>query len=1061
MSEIHDVASSTPSNGQVLVWNNASGLYEPKNVSAISGINDYATTASLNNYVLTSVNTNLSSLVNNLQASTASISSTVSNHLTSAVHWTLDTLNSNYINASGDNVTGAFGFGSVSATSISATTYLNLPSGTATWNASALQGRAIFNASPVPGDVLAWDDANSRWTPSAVTTGAVTNTPGGNAGNIQFKNNSSFSGVDDLTYNSTLSSLYSRNLSSVNISAVNISATTYLNLPTSSLSGQADTQITTPTAGQVLAWNASKWTASALPLGNYVLTSTNNTLSSLVSNIQTSTLNLSSALGNVQTSTLNLSSTLRNLQTSSFNLSTVVGNHLASAVHWELATLNSNYINASGDNATGTFYFQYLSGTTLSATTYLNLPTSSLSGLLDTTITAGNIGLGKSLVWNGSKWQPSSITAGATSLSALLDTSVGLDAYTAPSGGQALIYSSSVNKWYPGYTIYQASTEPANTFGKNGDIYFQYDQSATLSSLGDTQITSPTTGQVLAWNSTKWVASSITTGSPGAAAVGGNYNFQFYKDGSLSSVPGFGYDPITYGGHVSSTIPISTSQWAYIGQSLGVGQGVTFYGLDGISNGYLKVASNGVSAVSANAFITPTLSATVVSASHYKNIPSGTALWNASALQGTRLNLTPVSLGILSYNFAADEVNAYAPSLAGPALNPYIALSGLSDTAPWTNPTTGQVLKWNGSKWNPADDIAATGGLSPGGSNYQIQFNNGGAFSAVQGLEYVPNLFGNPQLVLSGNVSRLYATNSVNTPYVIATTQLNLGPDSVIVTSQASSTVKVLSSILVPSAIFFGSGIPSTASLPAGIYYTGQSAQNVPPAIYQCNQDNLNVYVNFTNNKALRIVDQVAAAGGIAGSGYEFDGNSFIIQHGANTSAVLSVPTSGVLQVQNAVSATTISATNLWNTIFKTTDETRTNTTTYQPDSQLNFYMDANKSYVYRANLFFSSTANGDFKVSPSSTSPVFRNVMTRRSISPGATAYGNILVSSTGALSSVSATVLQTITGPPGIVNLDGTITNGSSANTFYVMWAQNAADGLGNTTVMAGSYIDWKNLS
>jgi hypothetical protein len=543
-----------------------------------------------------------------------------------------------------------------------------------------------------------------------------------------------------------------------------------------------------------------------------------------------------------------------------------------------------------------------------------------------------------------------------------------------------------------------------------------------------------------------------------AALSAGNYNFQFYKDGSLSSVPGFGYDPTTYGGHVSSTIPISTSQWAYIGQNLGVGQGVTFYGLDGISTGYLKVASNGVSAVSANALLTPTLSATVVSASHYKNIPSGTALWNASALQGTRLNLTPASLGILSYNLAADEVNAYSPAAAAFVLNPYFSLSGLSDTASWTNPTTGQVLKWNGSKWNPGD---AAAGLSPAGSNYQIQFNNGGAFSAVQGLEYVPNLFGNPQLVLSGNVSRLYATNSINTPYVIATTQLNLGPDSAIVTSQASSTVKVLSSILVPSAIFFGSGIPSTASLPAGIYYTGQSAQNAPPAIYQCNQDNLNVYVNFTNNKALRIVDQVAAAGGIAGSGYEFDGNSFLIQHGANLSAVLSVPTNGVLRVQDAVSATTISATNLWNTIFKTTDETRTNTTTYQPDSQLLFYMDANKTYTYRANLFFSSTANGDFKFSPSSTNPVFRNVMTRRSISPGATAYGTILVSSTGALSSVSSTVLQTITGPPGIVNLDGTITNGSSANTFYVVWAQNTADGIGNTTVMAGSYIDWKNLS
>jgi len=63
MSEIHDVASSTPTNGQVLVWNTASGVYEPKNVDSISGITNYATTASLNNYVLTSTNLTLSNAV--------------------------------------------------------------------------------------------------------------------------------------------------------------------------------------------------------------------------------------------------------------------------------------------------------------------------------------------------------------------------------------------------------------------------------------------------------------------------------------------------------------------------------------------------------------------------------------------------------------------------------------------------------------------------------------------------------------------------------------------------------------------------------------------------------------------------------------------------------------------------------------------------------------------------------------------------------------------------------------------------------------------------------------
>jgi hypothetical protein len=218
------------------------------NVSALAGTGVFEVTSySRSNYVLTSVNTNLSSLVTNLQASTASISSTVSNHLASAVHWDLTTLNNNYINASGDSVTGAFFFGGLSATNFSATNYLNLPSVT------GLNGTGVFE----------------------VTS-------------------------------------YSRS--------------------------------------------------------NFVLTSTN------------------------------------------LELSNTVTGHLASAVHWDLTTLNNNYINASGDSVTGAFFFGTLSATTLSATTYRNLPTSALSGLSDVLITSP--ALSSVLKWNGSKWVPATDQTG-------------------------------------------------------------------------------------------------------------------------------------------------------------------------------------------------------------------------------------------------------------------------------------------------------------------------------------------------------------------------------------------------------------------------------------------------------------------------------------------------------------------------------------------------------------------------------------------------------------------------------------------------------------------------
>lgn len=72
-------------------------------------------------------------------------------------------------------------------------------------------------------------------------------------------------------------------------------------------------------------------------------------------------------------------------------LSSLVNNHIASAVHWDIATLNSNYINASGDSANAAFFFQTLSATTVSATTYLNVRpnVSSVNSAATTSFTAG------------------------------------------------------------------------------------------------------------------------------------------------------------------------------------------------------------------------------------------------------------------------------------------------------------------------------------------------------------------------------------------------------------------------------------------------------------------------------------------------------------------------------------------------------------------------------------------------------------------------------------------------------------------------------------------------
>jgi hypothetical protein len=342
----------------------------------------------------------------------------------------------------------------------------------------------------------------------------------------------------------------------------------------------------------------------------YVLSSTNTNLSSLVSNIQTSTVNLSSTVGNLQTSTLNLSSLL--------------GTHISSAVHWDLTTLNSNYINSSGDSSNNSFYFGTLSATTFSATNYKNLPTSSLSGMLDVSVVS-------------------------------------------PSGGQALIYSSSVNKWYPGYTIYQRNTAPDSSIGVNGDIYFQYtntNEIIALSGLTDTEITPPiTNGQSLVWNSglNKWAPSALPL------PVGSNYNFQFYKDSNLSSTSSFVWNPSDYGGSLSATVPFSSSRWAYFSETVGVGQGIILYGNGGGQTAYIKNGPAGTTAASANALITPSVSATTVSATTYLNLAPNSSnyefefynngqlsstnkfIWNPNLYGGTVSATAPINSNIWCY----------------------------------------------------------------------------------------------------------------------------------------------------------------------------------------------------------------------------------------------------------------------------------------------------------------------------------------------------------------------------------------------------------------------------
>jgi hypothetical protein len=138
---------SPPSDNWVLAYTSlAPGGFAPKPLSdfvQLNTLNDVDVPSPNLNDILQYTDNGLdyqwrnipaSSLVSGIEASTIGLSSIVSSHLVSAVHWELSTLNTNYLNTSGDSANAGFYLSSVSATNLSATNYYNLPSSTLIWD---------------------------------------------------------------------------------------------------------------------------------------------------------------------------------------------------------------------------------------------------------------------------------------------------------------------------------------------------------------------------------------------------------------------------------------------------------------------------------------------------------------------------------------------------------------------------------------------------------------------------------------------------------------------------------------------------------------------------------------------------------------------------------------------------------------------------------------------------------------------------------------------------------------------------------------------------------------
>lgn len=144
---------------------------------------------------------------------------------------------------------------------------------------------------------------------------------------------------------------------------------------------------------------------------------------------------------------------------------------------------------------------------------------------------------------------------------------------------------------------------------------------------------------------------------------------------------------------------------------------------------------------------------------------------------------------------------------------------------------------------------------------------------------------------------------------------------------------------------------------------------------------------------------------------------------------------------------------NSWVTIYKGSDEAKTNTNTLGTDTALQFSMVANAKYAVRLQAFFDTPPAADFKwrhVGPAS--PTLVRIK-RNWIVPGGTAFAGIAVDSAFSAADLSLTATAS---SGGFVELDGIVHNGANTDVFGFSWAPNTA-ASGDTIVRAGSRLQY----
>ena len=591
---------------------------------------------------------------------------------------------------------------------------VNAQTTTALWNANKLQGKTISTTAPTAGQTLKWN--GTSWTPGNDSTVSYS------AGTGTTLTGTTFSAQ-------TTSALWNAN-----------------ELQGTSLSSTA------PTSGQVLKYNSttSKWEPNTdnnttYTGGNAVNVSGttvnlggNLTGATTIGTSSTNTLKLTGVQSGASTDSLMVISngvlkkvavstdvptyTASNGATMSAN-NVVLGGNLTGAT--TIGTSSSNTLKLTGVQAGATsdsvmvisngvlkkVAQSSIAGTTYTASTGMTLTGSAFSA--NTT----------SALWNANQLQGTSLST------------------TTPTSGQVLKYNSTTSKWEPNTdnnTTYTASNG-VNVSGTNVSLGGALTGATTIgtSSTNTLKLTGIQSGastdslMVISSGVVKKVAVSTDvpayTANNGATMSGNN---------------------VVLGGALTSATTIGTSSSNTL-KLTGVQTGATSDSLMLLSNGVVKKIA--VATVAPTYTYTNGVNASGTTVSLGGNLANattiGTSSTNTLKLTGVQSgastdSLMVISSGVVKKVAVSTDVPAYSAS-TGMTLTGS-AFSANTTSALWnanqlegksvstTAPTSGQVLKFNGTSWTPGNDsvgtFTATNGLTLSGTK---ELKIGGSLTAA------------------------------------------------------------------------------------------------------------------------------------------------------------------------------------------------------------------------------------------------------------------------------------------------------------------------------------------